>query len=83
MAGFEPGWPAAAFTFAANLTRGLYAIEVNVLDEDRHRFLAVARGIRHFHVVETVTYDGVANLFLRGREITADVVHNAPPALAR
>jgi lipopolysaccharide transport system ATP-binding protein len=74
---------AFAFTFAANLTRGLYAIEVNVLDEDRHRFLAVARGIRHFHVVETVTYDGVANLFLRGREITADVVHDAPPALAR
>jgi lipopolysaccharide transport system ATP-binding protein len=57
------------FTFAANLTRGLYAIEVNVVDQDRHRFLAVARGLRHFHVVEQVSYDGVANLYLAGREM--------------
>jgi lipopolysaccharide transport system ATP-binding protein len=57
-----------AFTFDANLTRGLYAVEVNVVDPDRHRFLAVARGICHFHVVEDVSYDGVANLYLRGME---------------
>jgi len=56
------------FHFDANLTRGLYAVEVNVVDPDRHKFLAVARGIQHFHVVEQVSYDGVANLYLRGFE---------------
>ncbi len=56
------------FNFDANLTRGLYAIEVNVVDPDRHRFLGVARGIRHFHVVEEVSYDGIANLYLAGHE---------------
>jgi lipopolysaccharide transport system ATP-binding protein len=59
------------FTFAANLTRGLYAIEVNVVDPDRHRFLGVARGLRHFRVVEQVSYDGVANLYLSGRDASA------------
>jgi homopolymeric O-antigen transport system ATP-binding protein len=59
------------FAFDANLTRGLYAIEVNVVDPDRHCFLALARGIRHFQVVERVSYDGVANLFLAGRETSA------------
>jgi hypothetical protein len=57
-----------AFTFEVNLTRGLYAIEVNVADIERQRFLAIARGIRHFNVVEDVTYDGIANLYLAGRE---------------
>jgi lipopolysaccharide transport system ATP-binding protein len=56
------------FTFDANLTRGLYAIEVNIIDPDRHRFLGIARGIRHFRVVEDISYDGIANLFLAGRE---------------
>ena len=56
------------FGFEAHLTRGLYAIEVNVTDQGRQRFLAVARGIRHFHVKEQVSYDGVANLYLEGRE---------------
>jgi lipopolysaccharide transport system ATP-binding protein len=59
------------FTFHAHLTRGLYALEVNVVDAARHRFLAVARGLRHFHVVEDVSYDGVANLYLSGRDSTA------------
>jgi lipopolysaccharide transport system ATP-binding protein len=57
-----------SFSFDANLTRGLYAIEVNVADPDERRFLGVARGITHFQVVERVSYGGVANLFLRGRE---------------
>jgi homopolymeric O-antigen transport system ATP-binding protein len=57
-----------AFSFDANLTRGLYAIEVNVVDLDQHRFLGVARGVTHFQVVEQVSYDGVANLFLKGRK---------------
>lgn len=61
------------FEFETNLARGLYAIEVNVVDLDRHRFAALARGIRHFQVVEQVTYDGIANLYLKGRETTADV----------
>jgi hypothetical protein len=72
------------FTFDANLTRGLYAIEVNVVDPDRHRFLAVARGLRHFHVVEQVSYDGVANLFLTGRDLNAArVLRDVRPVAAR
>jgi lipopolysaccharide transport system ATP-binding protein len=67
-----------AFTFEAHLTRGLYAVEVNVVDADRHRFLAVARGLRHFHVVEDVSYDGVANLYLTARESPA--IHLVPMA---
>jgi ABC-type polysaccharide/polyol phosphate transport system ATPase subunit len=65
-----------SFSFQTHLARGLYAIEVNVVDLDRHRFAALARGIRHFQVVEQVTYDGVANLYLEGRETTdeADAV---------
>jgi lipopolysaccharide transport system ATP-binding protein len=59
------------FTFEANLTRGLYALEINVVDPDRHRFLGVARGIRQFHVVEQVSYDGIANLYLAGHESDA------------
>jgi lipopolysaccharide transport system ATP-binding protein len=58
------------FSFDANLTRGLYAIEVNVVDPDRHKFLGIARGITHFQVVEHISYDGVANLYLKGREGT-------------
>jgi hypothetical protein len=61
-----------SFRFDANLTRGLYTVEVNVFDVERHRFLAKAKGIRHFQVVEQVTYDGVANLYLVGRETTPD-----------
>jgi lipopolysaccharide transport system ATP-binding protein len=58
------------FTLDANLTRGLYSLEVNIIDQDRHRFLGIARPIRHFHVVESVTYDGVANLYLGAHERT-------------
>lgn len=61
------------FDFQTHLARGLYAIEVNVVDLERHRFAALARGIRHFQVVEQITYDGVANLYLAGRETTAEV----------
>jgi hypothetical protein len=56
-----------SFSFDAHLTRGLYAIEVNVVDPG-HKFLGIARGITHFQVVEQVSYDGVANLYLSGRE---------------
>jgi ABC-type polysaccharide/polyol phosphate transport system ATPase subunit len=62
-----------SFSFQTHLSRGLYAIEVNVVDLDRHRFAALARGIRHFQVVEQITYDGIANLYLEGRETTDDV----------
>jgi ABC-type polysaccharide/polyol phosphate transport system ATPase subunit len=71
------------FSLDANLTRGLYAVEVNVVDADRQLFLAVVRGIRHFHVVEQVSYDGVANLYLAGHEVDAAAVHGAPTAAAR
>jgi homopolymeric O-antigen transport system ATP-binding protein len=62
------------FTLEAHLTRGLYAIEVNVADPDRDRFLGLARGIRHFEVVERTSYDGVANLYLAGREAAGHAV---------
>lgn len=62
------------FTFDANLTRGLYAIEVNVYDCERQQFLAMSRGIRHFNVAEQISYDGVANLYLNGRDL-ACVAH--------
>ena len=60
-----------AFEFTAHLARGLYAIEVNVVDADRHVFLAHARGIRHFDVVDSVTFGGVANLYFAGTEVIA------------
>jgi len=68
------------FSFYTHLSRGLYALEVNVVDLERHRFAALARGIRHFQVVEHVSYDGVANLYLEGRDTTQE---HAPAALAR
>jgi lipopolysaccharide transport system ATP-binding protein len=72
------------FSFDANLTRGLYALEINVADLDRHRFLGIARGIRHFQVVEHVSYDGVANLYLNGREVSVPTGRGVPlQALAR
>jgi len=73
-----------SFTFDANLTRGLYAIEVNVVDTDRHRFLGIARGITHFQVVEHISYDGVANLYLVGREgASVHDLRQAQPAVGR
>jgi lipopolysaccharide transport system ATP-binding protein len=72
------------FCFDANLTRGLYALEVSVFDHDRHEFLGRVRGIRHFQVVECVTFDGVANLYLNGREVSVHTDRSAPlQALAR
>ena len=73
-----------SFSFDANLTRGLYAIELNVVDVDRQRFLGLARGITHFQVVEHVSYDGIANLYLTGHE-SASVrdLREVRPALAR
>jgi len=58
------------FEFTAHLARGLYAIEVNVVDVHRQAFLANARGIRHFDVVDSVTFGGVANLYFTGAETT-------------
>jgi lipopolysaccharide transport system ATP-binding protein len=71
------------FSFDANLTRGLYALEVNVVDLARHRMVGLARGIRHFQVLEQVSYDGVANLYLTGREVSARVSGVPQAALAR
>jgi lipopolysaccharide transport system ATP-binding protein len=59
------------FEFTAHLARGLYAIEVNVVDIDRQAFLAHARGIRHFDVIDSVTFGGVANLYFTGTDTTA------------
>jgi ABC-type glutathione transport system ATPase component len=59
---------AFTFEFTAHLARGLYAIELNVVDIDRQAYLAHARGIRHFDVVDSVTFGGVANLYFTGAE---------------
>jgi lipopolysaccharide transport system ATP-binding protein len=56
------------FEFTAHLARGLYGVEVNVVDVDRQAFLVQARGIRHFDIVESVSYDGVAYLYFTGTE---------------
>lgn len=68
------------FSFDANLTRGVYAVEVNVVDLEAQRFLAVARGIRHFQVVERVSYDGIANLYLTGHETESALSEPYPNA---
>jgi lipopolysaccharide transport system ATP-binding protein len=52
------------FTFFAHLTRGAYAIEVNVFDAHRQARLAAVMPAKHFTVSETASYDGVANLYL-------------------
>lgn len=70
-----------SFTFDAHLTRGLYAIEVNVVEAER--FLAFSRGLRHFSVVENVSYDGIANLYLAGREAPAMRLVSDKEAAAR
>jgi homopolymeric O-antigen transport system ATP-binding protein len=54
------------FELAANLTRGLYAVEVNVFEPNRQRRLAVVMPAFQFTIAEQQSYDGVANLFLRG-----------------
>ena len=72
------------FSFQANLTRGVYGIELAVEDHDRHRFAALVRGACHFHVVEYVTFDGIANLYLTGREgASVETLPDVRPALAR
>jgi ABC-type polysaccharide/polyol phosphate transport system ATPase subunit len=59
-----------AFEFTTHLARGLYAIEINVVDADREAFMAHARGIRHFDVVDSVTFGGMTNLYFAGTETT-------------
>jgi ABC-type polysaccharide/polyol phosphate transport system ATPase subunit len=72
------------FAFQANLTRGVFGIELAVEDHDRHQFAALVRGACHFQVVENVSYDGIANLYLTARELPSDeAVTEARPALAR
>jgi lipopolysaccharide transport system ATP-binding protein len=56
------------FEFDANLARGIYAIEVNVFDADSQEHIATVNPAAQFTVTEQVTYNGVANLFLRVRE---------------
>jgi hypothetical protein len=52
------------FRFTANLTRGLYAVEVNVFDPDRQTHLAVVNPAHQFVVWEKSSYGGIANLYL-------------------
>jgi lipopolysaccharide transport system ATP-binding protein len=53
------------FELDANLTRGLYAVEVNVFEGQER--LATLMPSYQFRVEEHATYDGIANLFMRGR----------------
>ena len=60
------------FSFESHLARGLYAIEVNVVDLERHRFAALARGIQHFQVVEHVPrgpHDQPVDLLVTDRRV--------------
>ena len=52
------------FSFVANLTRGLYGIELEVFDLDRQKVMASLRPLKQFHIAEEVSYSGIANLFL-------------------
>jgi lipopolysaccharide transport system ATP-binding protein len=56
------------FEFNANLARGSYAVELNVF-EGPVRLVTLMPAVL-FTVVEQVTFDGVANLFLRGHRKT-------------
>jgi hypothetical protein len=60
------------FEFAANLARGSYAVEVNMFDAATQRPLSVIRPAVQFTVNESVTYDGIANLFLSGARVPVD-----------
>jgi len=57
------------FDLALNLARGTYVLEVNVFDEIQHRTLAIVKPAGQFTVVENVSYNGVANLFMNGRVV--------------
>jgi lipopolysaccharide transport system ATP-binding protein len=55
-----------AFAFVAHLARGAYAIEVNIYDRQRQSSIAILMPAKQFSVQETVSYNGVANLYLQG-----------------
>jgi hypothetical protein len=57
------------FEFATNLARGTYVIEINVFDPSKQAMLGVLKPAAQFTVVENVTYDGIANLFLEGQHV--------------
>jgi lipopolysaccharide transport system ATP-binding protein len=56
------------FSLMLNLTRGAYAIEVNVVDVDQQKHLARLMPAKQFTVTENISYNGVANLYLEAIE---------------
>ncbi len=60
------------FSFIANLTRGLYAIEVDVFDLQRQTQLAVMRR-KPFSITEGISQFGLANLYPSCREVGGGV----------
>ena len=58
-------------SFSANLTRGVYAIEVQVFDLVTQVGLAQLYPLAQFTIAEDVSYKGIANLFLKGAELPA------------
>jgi lipopolysaccharide transport system ATP-binding protein len=57
--------------FVANLTRGLYSIDLEVYDLHRQRVVAALTPLKQFNVSEQVSFDGVANLFLTASLVDA------------
>ena len=65
------------FSFIANLTRGLYAVEVDVYDLQRQTQVAVMRR-KPFSITEGISQFGMANLYPACHEV--DAVAIAPEA---
>jgi lipopolysaccharide transport system ATP-binding protein len=57
------------FGLVANLTRGVYAIEVVVYDVGRPRRVASLRPVRQFTVAEEISHSGTANLYLSAESV--------------
>ena len=66
------------FELLANLARGTYALELNVLDPRRQDIIASVHPAATFTVGEPITHNSVANLFLKGRR--QDAGQRVPPA---
>jgi lipopolysaccharide transport system ATP-binding protein len=70
------------FSFTANLTRGLYAVEVDVYDLQRQTQVAVMRR-KPFSITEGVSQFGMANLYPACREGGAMAIASEAGAVAR
>ena len=68
------------FEFDANLAQGVYAIEVTVFDQERQEQIARLMPAAQFTVTERATYNGIANLFMRGLKLSTELATEPTPA---